>query len=72
MKPSQLPNQVRLEGPELPGAMLYCAVCGAEYSAHRGDYWNREDKPMKCHGRVLKLVRRVVTHEALKRSEGAA
>ena len=23
----------------VPQPFLYCGVCGAEYSAHRGDYW---------------------------------
>ena len=26
---------------ERTGWFLYCTQCGAEYSAHSGDYWNR-------------------------------
>jgi hypothetical protein len=33
---SQLPD---LFGARSPVPMLYCSVCGGEYSAHRGDYF---------------------------------
>lgn len=42
---------------------LLCLNCQAEYSAHRGDYWDaRQDKPVMCAcGEPLRLmVKRVV------------
>lgn len=44
--------------------VLYCRCCGAEYSAHRGDYFLADPEHVfKCCRRNLRLVRvtRVIT-----------
>jgi len=37
--------------------VLYCVVCGSEYSANRGDYFNcSSDRILACCKRPLQLV----------------
>ena len=48
-----------------PNPMLYCRVCGGEYSAHRGDYFMSDpEKTMRCCGQPLRLVRKVTRYVA--------
>ena len=38
------------------GTVMYCPICGAEYSATAGDYWNRpDDYEFKCCGETMVL-----------------
>lgn len=44
-------------GTPWPHPMLKCFVCGAEYSANRGDYFGSSPEHIfKCCGRNMKLV----------------
>ena len=50
-----------------PRPILYCAVCGAECSANRGDYfWAREDHVFECYGEPMELVIRRVVYEPVE------
>jgi len=54
MKVSELKDQIGQPGPR---PLLYCTVCGAEYSANAGDYWNcSRDMDMLCCDEPLQLV----------------
>jgi hypothetical protein len=45
-----------------PHPFLYCLKCGAEYSAHSGDYFNRlPDHVFTCCRRNMVLVTRETT-----------
>jgi hypothetical protein len=36
---------------------LYCEICGGQYSANAGDYWDRpKDQVMACCGEPMRLV----------------
>ena len=54
-----LPQQIGLDvRPELKGLFLHCAVCGFQYSANSGDYWNLPDNhDLTCCGESLDLCR---------------
>ena len=60
MTPNQLPTR-----PEV-GVYLWCKHCGESYSATRGDYFLQpEDKPLRCCGRLLLLVREEITRRVV-------
>ncbi len=48
-----------------PRPILYCKVCGAQYSANAGDYWDRpSDYVFECCDQpMLLVVRRTVFTE---------
>lgn len=51
-----LTNQI---GTPYPRASLHCFECGADYSAHRGDYFMAApDTVFKCCNRPMRLVRK--------------
>lgn len=69
-KPAKRPRGIRVRDlPEQLGAgsgrqFLYCEHCGAENSAHRGDYFMADpDTVFACCGAPMRLVtaRRVLT-----------
>lgn len=44
-------------GTPSPRPVLYCRYCGAEYSAHAGDYWNLPaGRVFRCCGRPMVRV----------------
>lgn len=46
----------------IPQPLLYCGVCGGEYSAHAGDYFAAApDTIMRCCGEPMARVTRHVT-----------
>ena len=58
---ADLKEQLGMQGPR---PFLYCRKCGAEYSAHAGDYWNTPDSHVfKCCrvNMVLVTAKRVLT-----------
>ena len=50
-----------------PGVKLLCEVCGDEYSANPGDYFDKAtDHEFKCCNHVpMALVRKTVSYERL-------
>lgn len=41
---------------EYAGRVMYCKVCGAQYSANRGDYWDTpEEYVFKCCDKPMHL-----------------
>jgi len=39
-----------------PHEIMYCTECGAEYSAHKGDYWDvPDDHEFECCGVTMVL-----------------
>lgn len=54
MQVKDLKDQIDTKGPR---PILYCPVCGAEYSAHAGDYFlARPDHVFECCGEPMLLV----------------
>lgn len=53
-----------LPEPTIPSSLLACPMCGEEYSATRGDYWNRLGEEVRCERCVepLRLVRKVTRY----------
>lgn len=45
---------------------LYCPVCGAQYSAHRGDYWDVGHKDLSCCEVLLELVEQKMSLKRIK------
>lgn len=44
--------------------MLHCRTCGENFSANPSDYWSADPNTvLRCHGRPLQLVDRVVTYQ---------
>lgn len=59
-----LPNGVHIEARQ---PMLRCSACGGEYSANPGNYFMADPNTvMRCHGRPLQLVDRVVTYQPVR------
>lgn len=62
MRIADLPNLgpgVDARGCYHPPPFLYCAVCGGEYSAHRGDYFaHAPEGEITCCGSPCTLMRR--------------
>ena len=47
--------------PKLIKRSIYCPVCGSEYSAHKGDYWDTPlDHVFTCCGVESLLVEKTV------------
>ena len=41
------------------GLLSFCTICGAEYSACAGDYWDiPDDKPLECCDTPMILVKK--------------
>jgi hypothetical protein len=56
----ELINRIDARGIYHRPPFLHCAVCGGEYSAHRGDYFAAHpETQLACCGRAMRLVRRV-------------
>ena len=52
---AQLTNQIGVPGPH---PFLYCAICGGQYSANRGDYFAAApDTVLTCCNEPMRLVR---------------
>jgi len=46
--------------------ILYCKICGGEFSGNAGDYWDYpDDYVFKCCGEEMELVDKVVRVEYL-------
>ena len=61
---ADLKDQIGMEGPR---PSLWCRHCGAEYSAHAGDYFMQSPNHVfKCCGRNMVLATRRVVHELAK------
>lgn len=46
VKVKDLTDQLGVKGPR---PFLYCLECGAEYSAHKGDYWQlKPEHVLEC------------------------
>lgn len=59
MKPIRVHDLQDQIGAPHPRPFLHCTVCGAEYSAHAGDYFAAgPDAIMTCCGEPMVLVRR--------------
>lgn len=57
------------ELPETPkaGICLHCEMCDNDYSATRGDYWDRLDEVALCEcGELLTLMRKVISYREVK------
>ena len=60
VKVSDLKDQV---GKPSPHPILYCKVCGSEYSANAGDYFNHPSTHVfKCCRRNMVLVNKTTTY----------
>jgi hypothetical protein len=47
-------------------AILYCDICGGEYSANKGDYFQcRLDKVLTCCGEPMRLVRKTICYQSV-------
>lgn len=54
VKVKDLKDQIGMQGPR---PFLKCFACGAEYSANKGDYWDRDPEYVfKCCGRLMHVV----------------
>ena len=62
-KPSEL-----LSSPPY-GEMLVCHSCWDEFSAYKGDYWDRADQKLECNGcgELLDLVVKSVRYDPVDR-----
>ena len=54
-----------------PWPILYCSMCGEEYSAHKGDYWNSSPNHVfqHCHRNMRLVVKKIVFQEVENCSE---
>jgi hypothetical protein len=66
-----LPDLVVQERGHGPDPFLFCEFCGAQYSAHAGDYWDRpKDQIMTCCEEPMCLVVKQVKYVDWKKPDG--
>jgi len=59
-----LKEQIGMNGPR---PILYCNVCGAQYSANAGDYWNRPgNTELLCCDEPMQLVIKKIIFEPIQ------
>lgn len=50
-----------------PGRFLLCRICGGEYSAHKGDYWNHpQEYVFKCCDEPMSLMTKKQVYTEIK------
>jgi len=60
IRTKDLRDQIVIDGAE---EILYCSVCGSEYSANLGDYFMRDpDEVFVCCGKPMQLVTKKVVY----------
>ena len=52
--------------PQYKGIVMVCQSCHAEFSAHKGDYWQLPDRYIFKHcGKAMKLARKEIVYRYL-------
>lgn len=47
-------------------ALMLCNICGAEYSANSGDYWNvADDYVFECCDEIMELVEKNTVYNSI-------